>query len=82
MNDNQQLCSCMLSHLNVNSKFINIQTHVLVSGSSASSPPTTSIAVVTYDNAKSSRTLSSVERSAAVPDHARKKQTAIIVMKL
>ena len=72
MNDNQQLRSCMLSHLNVDSEFLNIQTHVLVSGSSASSPPATSIAVVTYSGAIYSRILSSIDRSAAVPDHARK----------
>ena len=69
MNDNQQLCICMLSCLNVDSK---IQNHVLVSGSSASSPPATSAAVVTCTSSVCSVCLNLVGSSGAVPDHASK----------
>ena len=73
MNDNQQLCSCMLSNLNVDNAFIKIQNHVLVSDSSASqSPPATCIAVVTYTSAICSVRFRPVNSSGAVPDHTSK----------
>ena len=70
MNDNQQLCSCMLPNLNVDNAFTKIQNHVLVSDSSASSPPAT--AVVTYTSAICSVRFRPVDSSGAVPNHTSK----------